>query len=151
VKSPEIPGGLPPEFSSGRGKPRLPDSNDAGRDETTGQTALRLLMMMVGSAGLAADRSLFSTILASYAKKGKAGEQAAAIFKTQTKSKLGTPSQSGIRRILPPHREDSAQTALPQVHSAPHQDSEDHRKDLFKCGGSGSHLDRDCTSQETSE
>jgi len=29
-------------------------------------------MMMVGSAGLAADRSLFWTILGSYAKKGQA-------------------------------------------------------------------------------
>jgi len=70
VKSQELPGGVLPAFDSGNETPLPPAAaKDAGRDETTAQAALRLVMMMVGSAGLAADRSLFWTILSTYAKK----------------------------------------------------------------------------------
>jgi len=71
VKSQELPGGVLPAFNSGRETPLPPGAQDDGREETTAQAALRLLMMMLGSAGLAADRSLFWTILSNYAKKGQ--------------------------------------------------------------------------------
>jgi hypothetical protein len=64
-----------PAFNSGRETPLPPAAKDTGRDETTAQAALRLVMMMLGSAGLAADRSLFWTILSNYAKNGQ-GHQA---------------------------------------------------------------------------
>jgi len=72
VNSPDLQGGVLPGVGSREGNPLPPTAKGAGRDETTAQAALRLLMMMVGSAGLAADRSLFWTILGSCAKQGQA-------------------------------------------------------------------------------
>lgn len=83
-----MPGGVFPELNSGAGKPLPPDPKDSGRDETTAQAALRLLMMMVGSAGLAADRSLFWTILGSYAKNGQTTDKGGPALTTPAPAKL---------------------------------------------------------------
>ena len=88
MNSPDLQGGVLPRVGSGEGNPLPLTAKGAGRDETTAQAALRLLMMMVGSAGLAADRSLFWTILGSYAKNSQAPDKGRPAPATQPSGKL---------------------------------------------------------------